>query len=120
MHGIGWGLTTTANSTIAAEALPEDKLGRGIGIFGIASSLASAVAPNLGLQIVEAFGFFAMFLISFGLAVTGSLISILIVEKDVPLEDKKPALPLYSNRKLSDIGFSFFSKSAIFPAALKA
>jgi MFS family permease len=120
LHGIGWGLTTTANSTIAAEALPEDKLGRGIGIFGIASSLASAVAPNLGLQIVEAFGFFAMFLISFGLAVTGSLISILIVEKDVPLEDKKPALPLYSNRKLSDIGFSFFSKSAIFPAALMA
>jgi MFS family permease len=119
LHGIGWGLTTTANSTIAAEALPEDKLGRGIGIFGIASSLASAIAPNLGLQLAETFGFFVMFLIAFGLAVTGILISILIVEKEVPQEVKKD-LPLHSKSKLSDIGFSFFAKEAILPAALMA
>jgi len=120
LHGIGWGLTTTANSTIAAEALPEDKLGRGIGIFGIASSLASAIAPNLGLQLAETFGFFVMFLIAFGLAVTGILISILIVEKEAPREVKKSDLPLHSIKKLSDIGFSFFAKEAILPAALMA
>ncbi len=118
LHGIGWGLTTTANSTIAAEALPEDKLGSGIGIFGIASSLASAIAPNLGLQLAESFGFSVMFLIAFGLAVTSGLVSILIVEKDMPHEGVKASTPTYSKKRLSDIGFSFFSKEAIFPAAL--
>lgn len=120
LHGIGWGLTTTANSTIAAESLPVDRLGRGIGIFGIGSSLASAIAPNLGLQIVDAFGFSAMFLISSGLAVTGGLISILIVDKEMRQNAKKAGSPSNSKRRLSDIGFSFFAKKAIFPAALMA
>jgi len=119
LHGIGWGLTTTANSTIAAEALPKDKLGRGIGIFGIGSSLASAIAPNLGLQIVENYSFSAMFKISACLAITGSLLSFLITEKDIH-EEKKPAPTFTGRKKLSDIGFSFFAKQAIFPAALMA
>lgn len=118
LHGIGWGLTTTANSTIAAESLPKEKLGSGIGIFGIASSLASAIAPNLGLQIAEAFDFSIVFLISSGLAISGSLISIFLVEKEIKHEDNKGSSPLLSKRSLSGIGLSFFAIGAIFPAVL--
>lgn len=117
LHGIGWGLTTTANSTIAAESLPEDKLGRGIGIFGIGSSLASAIAPNLGLRIVDTFSFTTVFQISSGLAILGSLISILLVEKEI---ENKGERPLSNVRSLKDISFSLFAKGALFPATLMA
>lgn len=117
LHGVGWGLTTTANSTIAAEALPEDKLGRGIGLFGIASSLASAIAPNLGLQLIESVGYLVMFLIAFCLAALGCVISTLIVESKMPQASEPPDMAVKEN-KVAHIAFSFFAKEAIFPATL--
>lgn len=76
LHGVGWGMVTTANSTVLVDSIPEDQIGRGIGLFGIASSLASVFAPNLGLQLIQGVGYRRMFLISFALAAAGCLISL--------------------------------------------
>ena len=76
LHGVGWGMVTTANSTVLVASIGEDQIGRGIGLFGIASSLASVFAPNLGLQLIQGVGYRWMFLISFALAVAGCLMSL--------------------------------------------
>lgn len=75
LHGVGWGMVTTANSTVLVASIGEDQIGRGIGLFGIASSLASVFAPNLGLQLIQGVGYRWMFLISFALAAVGCLMS---------------------------------------------
>ena len=75
LHGVGWGMVTTANSTVLVDSIQEDQIGRGIGLFGIASSLASVFAPNLGLQLIQGVGYRRMFFISFALAAAGCLIS---------------------------------------------
>lgn len=80
LHGVGWGMATTATSTVAVAALPEEKIGSGIGLFGIASSIASVFAPNLGLELIERMGYFTMFLIAFSLAACGCLLSLAIDE----------------------------------------
>ena len=76
LHGVGWGMVTTANSTVLVASIGEDQIGRGISLFGIASSLASVFAPNLGLQLIQGVGYRWMFLISFALAVAGCLMSL--------------------------------------------
>ena len=112
LHGIGWGITTTASCTIAAASLPDDKLGRGIGIFGIASSFANVIAPNLGLQLVESIGYYYMFLTAFALAALGSVLSLVINEKRYFNNKKADS----SKRKIQLK--NFIAKEAVFPAAI--
>ena len=76
LHGVGWGMVTTANSTVLVASIGEDQIGRGIGLFGIASSLASVFAPNLGLQLIQGVGYRWMFMISCALAAAGCLMSL--------------------------------------------
>ncbi len=108
LHGVGWGMVTTSSSTVAVASLPEEKIGSGIGLFGIASSLASVFAPNLGLQLVEMSNYTAMFLISFALAGSGCLLSLRIEEKSLRKAEAGP-----EKRRLID---HFFSKEAAVPA----
>lgn len=108
LHGMGWGMVTTANSTVMVASLPENKIGRGVGLFGIASSLASVFAPNLGLQLIEHMGYFRMFLISFALAAGGCLLSFLIDEKALKTAERKA-----HGGRLCD---HLFAKEAMVPA----
>lgn len=108
LHGVGWGMVTTANSTVLVASIPESQIGRGIGLFGISSSLASVFAPNLGLQLIEGVGYFRMFLISFLLAGLGCVLSLAIDEKSL----RKPAAP-GRKQKLSD---RLFAREAVVPA----
>lgn len=64
IHGLGWGIATTIAATIAAASLPEKKLGSGIGIFGLASCISNAVAPNLGLALTDGGQYMPMFVVA--------------------------------------------------------
>lgn len=108
LHGVGWGMVTTANSTVMVASLPAGKIGRGVGLFGIASSLASVFAPNLGIWLIEHNGYFRMFIISFVLAACGCLLSFLIDEKGLKTAETRPE----SMRFLEHL----FAKEALIPA----
>ncbi|MCX6252521.1 MAG: MFS transporter [Bacteroidetes bacterium] len=75
LHGFTWGVTTTANSTIAVDIIPRHKRGEGIGYFGISTTLGMALGPVVGSFIYQHLGYSGMFLaglsismVSFGLA----------------------------------------------------
>ena len=61
LQGAGQAFTATCCLTLAADALPVDKLGEGIGMFSLAQAISQAVAPSLGLVIAEHFGFHMTF-----------------------------------------------------------
>lgn len=63
-QAVGQGMTTTLLSTIAIETLPPEKLGSGIGIFSLASSLAQCFAPMIGTAMAGAGNFGFLFVIS--------------------------------------------------------
>ena len=75
IHGLGWGCSTTAASTIAADVIPRARLGEGMGFFGLAGTLAMAVAPALGLFIIHRSGFTALFATSASLALVALLLA---------------------------------------------
>lgn len=66
LHGAGFGIGTTFYIAIIAEIIPPNRRGEGLGYFGLATTVAMAVAPATGLWLIEAFGFPAMFLTSVG------------------------------------------------------
>lgn len=64
IHGCGWSAASTGTNTIASDIIPAQRLGEGMGYFGLTSTLAMAVAPALGLAIVLHAGYTTMFIIS--------------------------------------------------------
>ncbi len=49
IHGVGWGISTTASNTIASDSILKERFGEGMGYFSLSISLALAIAPALSL-----------------------------------------------------------------------
>lgn len=72
IHGLPFGATTVANSTVAVDVLPSSRRNEGIGFYGLSNNLAMAVAPSAGIWIYGATGNFTLlFWISLGVALLG-------------------------------------------------
>lgn len=50
-HGIPFGASTVANSTVAIDVLPSSRRNEGIGYYGLSNNLAMAIAPSAGIYI---------------------------------------------------------------------
>jgi len=57
LHGIGFGISTTATITIVANIVPQSRRGEGIGYFMLSTTLAAAVGPSLGIFLYQTAGF---------------------------------------------------------------
>ncbi len=64
IHGFGWGLTSTASSTVAADIIPKSRMGEGMGYYGLSATLSMALAPALGLYLISHYSFKLMFILS--------------------------------------------------------
>ena len=95
MHGLCFGISTTASNTVAIDALPSSRRGEGIGYFGISVNLAFATGPMTGMFLYEAFGDNIVFAISIILCVIGL---VLVQTLKVAPKEKKPHAPLSLDR----------------------
>lgn len=53
VHGASLAFSNTSTSTIATDIIPKPRFAEGMGMFGLATALATAVAPALGLALME-------------------------------------------------------------------
>jgi len=56
LHGLAFGMVTTAGNTLIVDILPSSRRGEGLGYFGIANNLAMAIGPMVGLMLHETTG----------------------------------------------------------------
>lgn len=76
LHGIPYGATTVANSTVAIDVLPSSRRNEGIGYYGLSNNVAMAVAPSAGIYIYHATSNFSLlFWLSLIIALAGYLCS---------------------------------------------
>lgn len=61
-HGAALAFSNTSTSTIATDIIPRARFAEGMGFFGMATALATAVAPAIGLALMERYGFRVLFL----------------------------------------------------------
>lgn len=57
LHGVGVGCTAPLALAIASDALPEEKMGSGLGIFSLAQAVSSAIGPSIGLSLSDSLGY---------------------------------------------------------------
>jgi len=76
LHGVSFGIGTTATGTIATDIIPDQRKGEGIGYYTLSINMAMVVGPFLGLTIVSHYGYNVLFtlfaitsLMAFGLGV---------------------------------------------------
>jgi len=53
LQGLGWGLGSTASSTMAADVIPKPRFAEGMGYFAMTNALSSALAPAASIALVQ-------------------------------------------------------------------
>lgn len=96
LHGICFGIASTAGNTIAIDVLPSSRRGEGIGYFGVTTNLAFAAGPMTGMFLYESHGANPVIALSLLLCVIGLVLILPIKTKQKPL--KKDAAPLSLDR----------------------
>jgi MFS family permease len=71
LHGAGFGIASTAASTIVANIIPKERAGEGLGYFLLSNALAMAVGPFLGMFISQHGSFHMIFVASAVFAAVG-------------------------------------------------
>lgn len=53
LQGVGFSIVTTATATAAADVLPAERLGEGIGYYGLGQAIAMSVGPAIAIALVS-------------------------------------------------------------------
>lgn len=61
-HGAAFGLNSTVNMALATEYIPEDKMGQGLGYYGLGQVLSQIIGPSIGVEVKNLFGYHTLFL----------------------------------------------------------
>ncbi|WP_234031512.1 MFS transporter [Lentibacillus cibarius] len=96
VHGLTFGVATTATGAIAADVIPPARRGAGLGYFAMAMNLAVVAGPFIGLTVLQFGTFSLLFLIMSGLMVIGLICAVVV---HVPA-DLEPAHP-FASKKLT-------------------
>lgn len=106
LHGIGFGMATTAAGAIVADIIPSSRRGEGMGYFIMSSNLAMVLGPFVGLMTIQQWGTKVLFTLS----VIGAIAS-LATGINVKLSKNEPF-----QQKMAHSSFSlrnFFEASAV-------
>ena len=76
VNGVGFACCSVCMSTWMSNLLPKEKVGSGMGVYGMMNALGMAVAPGIGVTVYQAFGYHT----AFAIALVFSLATLLIVQ----------------------------------------
>ena len=101
VHGAGLALFATASFTLVTRISPEAHRGQSLSFFYLAINIAFAIAPSLGMDLINRFGFPALFLFCLGLSLAALSISLQLrgLDSDPPGEVLSKQ-PLFSREAL--------------------
>ena len=77
LHGLGWGMGSTASSTLAADIIPKHRFAEGMGYFAMTNALSSALAPVASLALIDGPGAVYMIYVAAGITLISLVFSLL-------------------------------------------
>jgi len=95
IHGLQYALVGSLTMTLAGDNLPKEKMASGMGIYGLSGSIGMAIAPTIGLYILdfgtyfktEGFGFTCVFLFTMLICFIGVIPSYILLPDNKTKED---------------------------------
>ncbi len=86
-YGVGFGMASTVLPTLVSQMIPSERMGEGIGYFGLSTSLAMSIGPMIGLNVFREAGFNAL---AFTAAITLLLVfPLLFLTRSVPAKGRQ-------------------------------
>ena len=98
LHGVGLSFSNSTTATVASDVICRPRFAEGMGYFGMATALASAIAPALGLELMYGFGFQVLYATAAGIALLGLILFMFIKAPRVEVPHKKLDLRTIINR----------------------
>ena len=98
LHGVGLSFSNSTTATVASDVICRPRFAEGMGYFGMATALASAIAPALGLSLMEGFGFNALYAVAAAIAGLGLVLFAFVRAPKVDVPKKKLDLRTIINR----------------------
>ncbi|GAE36289.1 MFS transporter [Halalkalibacter akibai] len=108
IHGAGFGLVTTYFATLAAEIVPRDRRGEGIGYFGVGETVAISIGPMIGIMTLELYDFQRLFFGGMAVLFLAAIMAIFI---------KRAPIGKDLDKQVSG-QFKLLEKRVLFPAVL--
>lgn len=82
LHGVAFGISGTANMVLVSEYIPQERLGEGLGYFGLGQIVAQICGPGVGMTIKDRFGYQNLFIIISLMTLLAVAILFLVKERD--------------------------------------
>ncbi|WP_379896154.1 MFS transporter [Lacticaseibacillus baoqingensis] len=93
VHGLGFALCSVCMSTWLSGLLPRDRIGTGMGFFGMMNALGMAVAPALGIWMYQTFSYRWAFLCAAAFSAILVVVIQFIADHGQPKRRSAPANP---------------------------
>ncbi|APH67480.1 MFS transporter [Bacillus sp. LR_5] len=110
IHGAGFGLATTYFATIAAEIIPKERRGEGIGYFGVGETIAVSVGPMIGIAALELYDFERLFL--------GGMSILLLAVLMAALVRRRPEAKDTAEKGMVKVKVKVLERRVLFPSFL--
>lgn len=89
INGIGFACCSVCMSTWMSNMLPKEKIGSGMGFYGMMNALAMAAAPAIGIRSYQLFGYRFSFCLALIFSVATMTLIQFIHDKGLPAADSK-------------------------------
>lgn len=89
LHGAALAFSNTTGATIASDALPQKRFAEGMGYFGMATALATSIAPALSL-VLKGISFVLMFAVAAVFMLLAFVLYLMMHTHAKPVEEKQP------------------------------
>ena len=93
VNGVGFACCSVCMSTWMSNLLPKEKVGSGMGVYGMMNALGMAVAPGIGVTVYQTFGYHTAFAIALVFSLATLLIVQFVGDKGEPKPETLPAGP---------------------------
>lgn len=110
IHGFGFGIMTTYFTTLAAEFIPQKRLGEGIGYFGAGETFMVSLGPLAGVFMLQLYDFKGLFMSSMAFMIL-TLLIMLVTPRN------KSAKPIH-DEPANKIQFKLIEKRVLFQSLL--
>lgn len=89
LHGLAFGAATTAGTTIVTYLIPKNRLGEGLGLYGLANTISMAIGPMLGLALYKVLDYDALFLTTALIVLAGLILACMVPVSQEPPKAKR-------------------------------
>jgi len=108
IHGFGWGITSTSASTVAADVIPRARMGEGMGYYGMATTVSMAIAPAIGLFLINNYSFNTLFSTSFIMIILAVVLANFIKYKKGHVKKEHAKMQLFEKGAIRAASTIFF------------